>query len=178
MFFFMLGRVASVSDLRKRHSFIVLEKLYQMIRTRSRSRCNIADKNIWKREVVFEIFIAEVKLCRFLESVKARWNASQFSCQNCHISKSFHSIYNWAWCDWKSDDRPISYLIRPCPMSGGMKRRLSIGCAFIGKGKFVLLGQFLFEEFFLTKNRHNCFLSLSPNKEKTNDHRWNSIVCQ
>ena len=63
----MLGTVASVSDLRKWHRFIVLEKLYQMIRTRKRSRCNIADKNIWNREVVFEIFIAEVKLLSFLK---------------------------------------------------------------------------------------------------------------
>ena len=67
MFFFMLGTVASVSDLRKWHRFIVLEKLYQMIRTRRRSRRNIADKNIWKREVVFEIFIAEVKFLSFLK---------------------------------------------------------------------------------------------------------------
>ena len=67
MFFFMLGTVASVSDLRERHSFIVLEKLYQVVRTRRKSRCNIADKKIWKREVVFEIFIAEVKFLSFLK---------------------------------------------------------------------------------------------------------------
>ena len=67
MFFFMLGTVASVSDLQKWHRFIVLEKLYQMIRTRRRSRCNIADKNIWNRGVVFEIFIAEVKFLSFLK---------------------------------------------------------------------------------------------------------------
>ena len=63
----MIGTVASVSDLRERHSFIVLEKLYQVIRTRRRSRCNIADKNIWEREVVFEILIAEVKFLSFLK---------------------------------------------------------------------------------------------------------------
>ena len=67
MFFFMVGTVASVSDLRERHNFIVLEKLYQVIRTRRRSRCNIADKNIWEREVVFEILIAEVKFLSFLK---------------------------------------------------------------------------------------------------------------
>ena len=66
-FLFMVGTVISVSDLRKWHSFIVLEKLYQVIRTRRRSRCNIADENIWKREVVFEIFIAEVKFLSFLK---------------------------------------------------------------------------------------------------------------
>ena len=66
MFFFMLGTVASVSDLRKWHSFIVLENLYQVIRTR-RSRCNIADKSICEREVVSEIFIAEVKFLSFLK---------------------------------------------------------------------------------------------------------------
>ena len=67
MFFFMVGTVASVSDLRERHSFIVLKKLYQVIRTRRRSRCNIEDKNIWEREVVFEILIAEVKFLSFLK---------------------------------------------------------------------------------------------------------------
>ena len=61
MFFFMVGTVASVSDLREWHSFIVPENLYQVIRTRRRSCCNIEDKNIWEREVVFEILIAEVK---------------------------------------------------------------------------------------------------------------------
>ena len=65
MFFFMVGTVASVSDLRERHSFIVLEKLYQVVRTRRKSRCNIEDKNIWEREVVFEILIAEVKFLSF-----------------------------------------------------------------------------------------------------------------
>ena len=67
MFFFMLGTVASVFDLRKWYRFIVLEKLYQMIRTRRKSRWNIADKNIWKREVVFQILIAEVKFLSFLK---------------------------------------------------------------------------------------------------------------
>ena len=67
MFFFMLGTVVSVSDLQKWHRFIVLEKLYQVVRTRRKSRCNIADKKIWKREVVFEIFIAELKFLSFLK---------------------------------------------------------------------------------------------------------------
>ena len=67
MFFFMVGTVASVSYLRKWHSFIVLEKLYQVIRTRRRSRWNIADKNIWEGEVVFEILIEEVKFLSFLK---------------------------------------------------------------------------------------------------------------
>ena len=67
MFFFMTETVASVSYLQERHSFIALEKLYQMIRTRKRSRCNIEDKNIWEREVVFEILIAEVKFLSFLK---------------------------------------------------------------------------------------------------------------
>ena len=67
MFFFMVGTVAGVSDLRERHSFIALEKLYQVIRTRRRTRCNIAEKNIREREVVFEILIAEVKFLSFLK---------------------------------------------------------------------------------------------------------------
>ena len=67
MFFFMAVTVTSVSDLRERHSFIVLEKLYQVIRTRRRSRCNIEDKNIWEREVVFEILTAKVKFLLFLK---------------------------------------------------------------------------------------------------------------
>ena len=67
MFFFMVGTVASVSDLRERHSFIALEKLYEVIRTVRKSRCNIEDKNIWKREVVFEVLTAEVKFLSFLK---------------------------------------------------------------------------------------------------------------
>ena len=67
MFFFMVGTVASVSDLRERHSFIVLEKLYQVIRTRRKNCCNIADKNIWEREIVFEFLIAEVKFLSVLK---------------------------------------------------------------------------------------------------------------
>ena len=67
MFFFMVGLVANISDLRKRCSFIVLEKLNQAIRTRRRNRCNVADENIWEGEVVFEILIVEVKFLSFLK---------------------------------------------------------------------------------------------------------------
>ena len=67
MFFFMVVTVVNISDLRERHSFIVLEKLYQVVRTKRRSRCNISDKNIWEREVVYEILIAEVKFLSFLK---------------------------------------------------------------------------------------------------------------
>ena len=67
MIFSAGGTVVGISDLRERHSFTVLEKLYQVVRTRRKNRCNIADKNMWEREVVFEIFIAEVKLLSFLK---------------------------------------------------------------------------------------------------------------
>ena len=63
----MVGIVTSISDLREWHSSIVLEKLYQMVRTRRTDRCNIEDKNIWEREVVFEILLAEVKFLSFLK---------------------------------------------------------------------------------------------------------------
>ena len=66
-FFSVVGTVVSISDLRERHSFIVLEKLYQVVKTRRRSRCNITDKNIWERKVVFEILIAEVKFLLLLK---------------------------------------------------------------------------------------------------------------
>ena len=54
----MVGTVASIFDLRKRHIFVVLGKLYQVIRTRKKIHCNIADKCGWEREVVLEIVSA------------------------------------------------------------------------------------------------------------------------
>ena len=63
----MVGTMTSISDLREWHCFIVFEKLYQMVRTRRMDRCNTEDKNIWEREVVFEIPLAEVKFLLFLK---------------------------------------------------------------------------------------------------------------
>ena len=62
-----VGTVVSISDLRKRHIFVVFEKLYQMVRTRKTIRCNITDKNAWEGEIVFEILIAEAKFLSFLK---------------------------------------------------------------------------------------------------------------
>ena len=63
----MVGIVASIFDLPKRHNSVVVEKLYQMVRTGMTSHCNIADKNVSERKVVFEILIVEVKFLSFLE---------------------------------------------------------------------------------------------------------------
>ena len=68
MFYFSYYQIVNVFDLPKRHSFVVFEKLYQVVRTGKMSRCNIADRNISEREVVFAIFIAEKKFLSFLEN--------------------------------------------------------------------------------------------------------------
>ena len=66
-FWIMVSAVISISDPLKRHSFVVLDKLYQVVRTRKMSLCNIADKNVWEREVIFETLIAGVKSLSFLK---------------------------------------------------------------------------------------------------------------
>ena len=54
----------SLSDLGERHSFIVT---WKVLSADKRTRCNTEEKNIWQREVVFQILITQVKFFSFLK---------------------------------------------------------------------------------------------------------------
>ena len=64
----MVGAVASISALPMRHSLVVVEKLYQTVKTRKTSLCNMTNKNVYERKVVFfQILIGEAKFLSFFE---------------------------------------------------------------------------------------------------------------